>query len=240
MLTVSTPAGYDGPMAPTSLAAAPTPERKRRDAYHHGNLRQALVDQAVRTIRTDGVEALTLRDVGAHLRVSRTALYRHFADKQALLVAVATEGFRAFRKELAQAWEGGGRGRDGFLAQGRAYLRFALENPSHYRVMFGGYVAKGECGAELAAESEAGFRVLLDALVELQAQGLVRRDPPQAQAAFVWSAVHGAAMLAIGGQDPRTGAAAAAAAYTVERVWDAIKADVPTRVRSRASRARRR
>lgn len=216
------------PMAATAPAAA-APERKRRNAYHHGNLRQALVDQAVRTIRTDGVEALTLRDVGAHLRVSRTALYRHFADKQALLVAVATEGFRAFRKELAEAWEGAGRGREGFLAQGRAYMRFAMENPSHYRVMFGGYVAKGDCGAELAAESEAGFRVLVDALIELQQGGLVRRDPPLELAVFVWGAVHGAAMLAIGGQIVRPDTAPeSAAAYTAERVWDAVKAPAPT------------
>ncbi|MEZ5420484.1 MAG: TetR/AcrR family transcriptional regulator [Vicinamibacterales bacterium] len=161
-------------MTPTTGRA---PERKRRDAYHHGNLRQALVDQAVRTIRADGVDALTLRDVGEHLRVSRTALYRHFADKQALLVAVATEGFRAFRQALAEAWAGAGRGRDGFQAMGRAYIGFAMQNPSHYRVMFGGYVAQGACGAELAAESDAGFRVLLDALVELQQTGLVRGDP---------------------------------------------------------------
>lgn len=221
-------------MAATTPAAAPAPERKRRNAYHHGNLRQALVDQAVRTIRTDGVEALTLRDVGAHLRVSRTALYRHFADKQALLVAVATEGFRAFRKELADAWNGAGRGREGFLAQGRAYIRFATENPSHYRVMFGGYVAKGDCGAELAAESEAGFRVLVDALIELQQAGLVRRDPPLELAVFVWGAVHGAAMLAIGGQVVRPNMAPeAAAAYVAERVWDAVKATTPTRVASR-------
>jgi AcrR family transcriptional regulator len=221
-------------MAATAPAAAPAPERKRRNAYHHGNLRQALVDQAVRTIRTDGVEALTLRDVGAQLRVSRTALYRHFADKQALLVAVATEGFRAFRNELADAWQGAGRGREGFLAQGRAYIRFAMENPSHYRVMFGGYVAKGDCGAELAAESEAGFRVLVDALIELQQAGLVRRDPPLALAVFVWGAVHGAAMLAIGGQvvGPNT-ASEAAGAYTAERVWDAVKATAPTRAGSR-------
>ena len=96
-------------MSATAPVAVSAPQRKRRNAYHHGNLRQALVDQAVKTIRADGVEALTLRDVGAHLRVSRTALYRHFADKQALLVAVATEGFRVFRKELAEAWEGAGR-----------------------------------------------------------------------------------------------------------------------------------
>lgn len=228
MLTVSTPRGTMSAMTRAAAAAPAAPERKRRNAYHHGNLRQALVDQAVRTIRTDGVEALTLRDVGAHLRVSRTALYRHFADKQALLVAVATEGFRAFRKELADAWEGAGRGREGFLAQGQAYIRFATENPSHYRVMFGGYVAKGDCGAELAAESEAGFRVLVDALVELQHAGLVRRDPPLELAVFVWGAVHGAAMLAIGGQVVRPDAApGAAAAYTVERVWDAVKTSAP-------------
>lgn len=212
-------------MPATAPATATAPQRKRRNAYHHGNLRQALVDQAVRTIRTGGVEALTLRDVGARLRVSRTALYRHFADKQALLVAVATEGFRAFRKELADAWEGAGRGRAGFLAQGRAYIRFAMENPSHYRVMFGGYVATGDCGAELAAESEAGFRVLVDALIELQQAGLVRRDSPLELAVFVWGAVHGAAMLAIGGQVVRPNTAPeSAATYTVERLWDAVAA----------------
>ena len=212
-------------MPATAPVAATAPQRKRRNAYHHGNLRQALVDQAVRTIRTDGVDALTLRDVGAHLRVSRTALYRHFADKQALLVAVATEGFRAFRKELSDAWEEAGRGREGFLAQGRAYIRFAMENPSHYRVMFGGYVATGDCGADLAAESEAGFRVLVDALIELQQAGLVRRDSPLELAVFVWGAVHGAAMLAIGGQVVRPNTAPeSAATYTVERLWDAVAA----------------
>lgn len=206
-------------------APAPAPQRKRKNAYHHGNLREALVHQAVRTIRTHGVEGLTLRDVGAELRVSRTALYRHFADKQSLLVAVATDGFRAFRQTLADAWTGGGRGRAGFQAMGRAYVRFAVENPSHYRVMFGGYVSKDACGAELATESEASFRVLLDAIVELQQAGLVRNDHPMALAVFVWGAVHGLAMLAIGGQVTRPGATPEqTAAFTVERVWDGVAA----------------
>ena len=218
--------------ARAARATARAPERKRRNTYHHGNLRQALVDQAVKTIRTDGVEALTLRDVGAHLGVSRTALYRHFADKQALLVAVATEGFRVFRRELAEAWVEAGRGREGFLALGRVYIRFAMQNPSHYRAMFGGYVATGDCGAELDTESEAGFAVLVDALVELQQAGLVRRDPPLDLAVFVWGVVHGAAMLAIGGQVPREDEAAeAAAAYTSERIWDAVKAAPTARAR---------
>src|SRR5205085_7573915 len=68
--------------------------KKRRKPYHHGDLRRALVEQALRTIQARGVDALTLRAAGQSLGVSRTALYRHFTDKSALLSAVATEGFR--------------------------------------------------------------------------------------------------------------------------------------------------
>ena len=85
------------------------------------------------------VEGLTLREIGARLGVSCTALYRHFADKRALLAAVATEGFRTLRLHLVTAWEDGGRGRAAFESMGVAYVRFAVANPSHYRVMFGGF-----------------------------------------------------------------------------------------------------
>src|SRR5688572_10252488 len=75
-----------------------SPRRKPVSRYHHGDLRPALLEEAVRTIRKDGVEALTLREAGRRLGVSRTALYRHFADKSALLAAVAREGFQRFRR----------------------------------------------------------------------------------------------------------------------------------------------
>lgn len=225
MLTVSTPAPYHGTDVPTPIPAPAAPQRKRRNTYHHGNLRQALVDQAVQTIRAHGVEAVTLRDVGGQLRVSRTALYRHFADKQALLAAVATEGFRTFRIALSRAWEGAGRGRAGFLAQGRAYIRFALENPSHYRVMFGGEVSKDDRESELGREGEAAFRVLVDALLELQQQGLVRPGDVLPLALFVWASVHGTAMLAIGGQlRHATTSLDELVAFAVERVWDGVAA----------------
>ena len=68
----------------------PRSNRKPRDRYHHGDLRRALLDEALRTIQDDGVEALTLRTISVRLGVSRTALYRHFTDKRALLSAVAT------------------------------------------------------------------------------------------------------------------------------------------------------
>src|SRR5687767_11590507 len=109
--------------------------RKPRRPYHHGNLRRALLDEALATIRAEGVNGLTLREIGARLGVSRTALYRHFTDKRALLTAVATEGFRTLREQLVMAWEEGGRGRAGFQSMGVAYVRFAVANPAHYRVM---------------------------------------------------------------------------------------------------------
>src|SRR5687767_3479304 len=135
-------------MARTS---AVKPSRKRADRYHHGDLRRALLQAAVRTIRTHGVDGLTLRGVGSTLGVSRTALYRHFTDKAALLAAVAAEGFRMLREELARAWEESGRALTGFEAMGRAYVRFAVAHPSHYRVMFGADISSAE-NAELVEE----------------------------------------------------------------------------------------
>src|SRR5262245_47766735 len=134
MLTVSTSTGKLRPMARRSSVR---PTRKRADRYHHGDLRRALLQAAVGTIGSHGVDGLTLRGVGSALGVSRTALYRHFTDKAALLAAVAAEGFRLLRDELVESWEGAGRGRRGFEAMGEGYVRFAVAHPSHYRVMFG-------------------------------------------------------------------------------------------------------
>jgi len=226
-------------MAPVTPSPATsrlrTPRRKPRNAYHHGNLRQALLDQAVRTIHRAGVEALTLRDVGASLGVSRTALYRHFADKTALLAAVATDGFRGLRTSLEEAWGAAGRGRGGLEAQGLAYVRFALANPGHYRVMFGGFVAKANCDPELTTEASGAFGVLLAALAELQEQRVVREGDPEALALFVWSAVHGVAMLAIDGQLTRPGRSLDQVPHLiVQRIWDGIAApDEPRRAAGR-------
>jgi AcrR family transcriptional regulator len=174
--------------------------RKPPRHYHHGDLRRALLEEAVTTIRAQGVDALTLRAVGGRLGVSRTALYRHFADKSALLAAVAGEGFRKLRLDLTDAWERGGRGRQGFDAMGAAYVRFAIENPSHYRVMFGGFVKASAADPELGREASGAFQALVDALVALQRERLVRDDDPRQLAQFIWSVVHGVAMLAIDGQ----------------------------------------
>src|SRR5688500_4347412 len=159
----------------------PRPTRavgKSRRSYHHGNLRRALLDEALAIIRADGVEGVTLRDIGARLGVSRTALYRHFADKRALLAAVATEGFRMLREQLIAAWEDRGRGDAAFHAMGVAYVRFAVDNPAHYRVIFGGVVDPGGKEPELEAEARGAFQSLVDAVVALQRDGVFLGDDP--------------------------------------------------------------
>ena len=138
------------------------------DRYHHGDLSRSLLQEALRTIEKGGVAALTLRSVGEKLGVSRTALYRHFADKSALLAAVATEGFRTLRHETQHAWDAQGGGRKGFEAMGEAYVRFAVAHPSHYRVMFGGYVRNAAPDSDLASEGAGAFQVLVDAIVSQQ------------------------------------------------------------------------
>jgi AcrR family transcriptional regulator len=189
--------GYDGVVTPSSLAR---PRRKPAARYHHGDLRRALLQEAVRIIAADGGEALTLRQVGARLGVSRTALYRHFADKSALLAAVAREGFQAFAADLLDAWMQAPATPRGLELMGRAYIRFALTHRSHYRVMFGDFRQQCEKDPGLQADAETSFRVLVDALVMMQAAGQVRPDDVTQQARYVWAIVHGIAMLAMDGQ----------------------------------------
>jgi AcrR family transcriptional regulator len=197
--------------------------KKRAGQYHHGDLRRALIDQALSTIDKLGVEALTLRAVGDALGVSRTALYRHFSSKQALVAAVAREGFRTLRQGLVDAWELNARGRAGFEAMGTAYLHFAASHPSHYRVMFGRFVESCARDPERVEEAKAAFQALVDALENLQREGWVRQDDPVVMARFVWALTHGIAMLVIDGQlrdgDP---SGAVLNAYAAERIRAAI------------------
>ena len=192
--------------------------RKPARPYHHGNLRQALLDEAIATIRKDGVAGITLREIGARVGVSRTALYRHFADKRALLAGVATEGFRTLRHALESAWDGGRQGPASFAAMGRAYVDFAAANPAHYRVMFGGFLARPAPDPELTREATGAFQVLVDAISALQRAALVRTDDTVTVARYVWATVHGVAMLRIDGQLDDPDAADRLTAYAIDQL----------------------
>lgn len=195
-------------MVPSPPPASSAPEaRKTRSAlkkkahhYHHGDLPRAMLAVTIDTIRKHGVAAVTLRGVGEELGVSRTALYRHFANKDALLGAVARDGFATLRTALLTAWQDGNGGQTGFNKMGEAYVRFARQHPSHYQVMFGGYVSPSQLApsGDGADEFDA-FGVLVDAIVTLQRTKQMRTDDPRLMALYIWSVVHGVAMLALTG-----------------------------------------
>src|ERR1700686_452365 len=104
--------------------------------YHHGNLREALLQGAVRVIAESGPAAFTLREVARRTGVSHNAPYRHFRDKDALLAAVATEGFRKLTQAMRAAGAQPANALDKLKQSGLAYVHFAVRNPEHFTVMF--------------------------------------------------------------------------------------------------------
>ena len=195
---------------------ADRPKSQSKRPYHHGDLRRALVEEAIRIVGEAGVDALTLRAVGGRVGVSRTALYRHFADKAALLGAVALEGFRTLRCDLDAALAAAGRaGGEPLAALAEAYVRFGTAHPAHYRVIFGPGAKGRERDPALVREGHATFAVLVDAIAAGQAAGRLAPADPVRTAQVVWSLVHGLVMLGGDGQfacqsaDPNTAASLA-------------------------------
>jgi AcrR family transcriptional regulator len=183
-----------------------------------------MVDEAVGIIQAGGVDALTLRGVGAALGVSRSALYRHFADKQALLDAVALEGFRMLRTGLREAWDRAADGPKRMDGMGIAYVRFAVTHPSHYRVMFGADLSGAAKEHPQVDETVDAFQVLVDAIVAQQRHGFVAAGEPRQLALYIWAVVHGVAMLALDRRLPPDVDAEALAAFANERLRTGTRA----------------
>jgi AcrR family transcriptional regulator len=164
---------------------------KSSGAYHHGDLRAAVIAAGVKRLEEgDGAE-LGLRALARDVGVSATALYRHFPDKEALLDALADEGLRRLGAQQAQAWLKAGGGRAGFLATGVAYVRFAHEEPAVFRLSF-----TRQMSQRARDEGSDGGEVAYNLLRAGVAQGLPHlEDNADAAALHAWSLVHGLAML---------------------------------------------
>jgi AcrR family transcriptional regulator len=170
------------------------------DSYHHGDLRRALLDAAATLLRDGGTDALTLRALADAVGVSRTAPYRHFADKADLLVAIAAEGFERLRASLHAVNDEGAAGLEGFEAMGVAYIRFAVDNPAHYRLMYGREALARRQVPALQAAADATYDELVALIAARQATGDLRADEPEALAYVAWATVHGLASLLVDGQ----------------------------------------
>lgn len=180
-----------------NMAAKPSPAR-RRQSYHHGDLKRALTSAALSLIAEKGPKGFTLTEAARRAGVSAAAPYRHFADKAELLAAVAEQGFLELHADLAAAADRESDPRERAIELGRVYVRWAIAHPDHYQVMFGVESLK-EQQPNVAAAGEQAFGDLLDAITACQEAGVVGGQDPLQVAAPLWSLVHGIASLAIGG-----------------------------------------
>lgn len=166
--------------------------------YHHGNLRTALVEQGLVLLEASDQADLSLRELARRVGVSANAAYRHFANKDALLAALAAEGFRRFNVTQIRAATGEVDQASSFRQAGRAYVQFAQDNPALFRLMFGRSTAKEET-EELKQASQASFETLKMAVAQLA--GLPIDDPQvTVKAMIAWSLVHGLSHLALDGR----------------------------------------
>jgi AcrR family transcriptional regulator len=169
-----------------------------KNSYHHGDLRQSLIDAAIALIHEEGISDLSLRQVARRVGVSHNAPYRHFEDKEALLAAVAEQGFQSLRVAMETARQD--IPIDSFErleAIGIAYVHFALAQPFHYRLMFGDYRCNLSKYAALAEAAQQSFMVLVNTIQEGQSAGIFRSADPVNMARVAWSLVHGQSMLAL-------------------------------------------
>jgi AcrR family transcriptional regulator len=164
--------------------------------YHHGNLRAALLDGAERTLSEEGVPGLSLRGLARDVGVSHAAPRRHFPDKQALLDALAEDGFKRLGADLGAAIDNapGSSFAERFTAAGRAYVRFASEHGALLELMF---AAKQRPEAEhVRAASERAFAGPLTLVADAQARGEIVSGETAEVALVAWAAIQGFASMA--------------------------------------------
>jgi AcrR family transcriptional regulator len=170
---------------------SPRPARKPLNTYHHGDLRDALVQAALGEVELGGPEAVSISALAKKLGVSQPAPYRHFADREALLTAVTAEAFRQFSATLRQSiTKPSKHSKLSRLAQ--ATLAFGLRRNGIYRLMFASrIIACAPKDGELHSAATETFALVLEAL-EAPAVGLLR----ERHALQIWAALHGVVMLA--------------------------------------------
>lgn len=166
-----------------------------KTSYHHGDLRESLLEVASRLLETDGIDGLSMRKLAEQVGVSRSASYHHFADKRALLCALAAAGFQQqdhFLATLAVQ-----QGVERFRAFVRAYITFATTHRAQYDLMYGREIWKtGVVTDNLEQAAKQSFKRWLEEVVILREQGVLSMKPPALRVAQVsWAALHGLCRL---------------------------------------------
>ena len=177
----------------------------KKKTYHHGDLKNALIKAGVEILAKDGVSGLSLRKVASKAGVSHAAPYSHFADKQALIAAISTEGFRQLYERVSTvAKEYENKPSRQLMEVAWAYVQFALDDPDRFKVMFSAVLEKEKEYPEFVEESQRNFQLVKMIVEANQASGVLRSGPSDLVALSAWGIVHGFVLLLLEGQISHT------------------------------------
>src|SRR5882762_5264430 len=166
------------------------PAKAGKRAYHHGDLRKALIQTTLGLIPATGVRELSLREVARTAGVSHAASYRHFPNKESLLAAIAEEGFSMLADALREAAASSGSSAIAKLeAAGVAYVDFGTRHPHHLQVMFSGAIARFDDHPGLQTAARVAHEALQGIVAETVRTGAIHADEQVLEAA-AWSIVH--------------------------------------------------
>ena len=190
----------------------------KRTAYHHGDLRRALIDAGLKILEQDGIDALSLRQVARTIGVSQAAPYAHFKDKHAILEAIAKEGF-GLLLDYMHRW--GDKAKDDpskLTAYGVAYVSFAVDHPALFKLMFGSELSAGET-LDFSATTSDAYELILTTSKRLLGDAGADDEKVGLHAMYAWSSVHGLANLLVDGRlDSQLAAAGNDPAVLTERM----------------------
>ena len=193
--------------------------------FHHGSLRQALLDAA---LAEPDIEGLSLNQLAAGAGVTPAAIYRHFASREDLLDEVARIGFDRLEARFAEMFDINRPPESGIDARSRlsrlaqAYLQFADEEPALWRLMFGSQAAAYRAMPKPLVRRNS-YDYLPAALLGLHRCGVVSREPDERDALFAWSAIHGVAMLRAGRVPSALGSTVGLAGDVADRVLRSLR-----------------
>lgn len=173
--------------------------------YHHGDLKNALINAGVEILSKEGIGGLSLRKVAQRAGVSHNAPYSHFPDKQSLIAAISTEGFNRLYNELDAAISTHSKNPKRQLQEGaRAYLQFALNNTDTFKIMFSGVLEKEKDYPAFVEISYKTFERVVDVVSACQKAGVLNSDSAEVMAVAIWGQIHGIVSLFLEGQISHT------------------------------------
>lgn len=169
--------------------------------YHHGDLKNALIQAGIEILSEQGLHGLSLRKVAQRAGVSHAAPYAHFTDKQALIAAISTEGYRKLYDRLSWAVEQNRSDPLRLLIEASwAYVQFALSEPAHFKITLSGAVEKEQEFPAFIEMTRKAFGLVVEVTEACQQAGVLKTGPTDQMAVSVWSIVHGFTSLVLEGQ----------------------------------------